>query len=267
MVELFLFAFFMPTFFSYLHITNFRCSVEYRERYFKKNPITDIISFKNAIKYLGGILQEELKPLIKGIFNFEEKRLTHNSLRYTSISNEIDYRVPIDPGEHERMVTEEVQRYIREHRLPKMPLKYHISKDEDWIQTNFSEYKNKTLSCQYIYAFERIFNVELPRDYKLYLNYVGNGVRLVTLEKAITTDGWFYGFYEEIELDKPFKKNGKLAGALRLFDYGCSVMYYLIIKGDQCGNIFQTNDVIPGISPLFNKEKKQTNFKNWIKKL
>jgi len=266
---------------------NFRKN--FGKRFFSNNPINDINDFKKTIYFFGQIIQEELPQILKGDFNFLEDYKKHfrKSLNhYKSVSEKEKQLLEKDNQfihKHsttypEQKIIDEISSQIKKGRRINEYSKYELNPNEkEWIYSLKYPYQNGNLrlSKEYLEAFEKVHKIILPREYKLFLNWVGNGNdKLFKLEQSLTySEGPSSGFghFEFIDLEKPFESRSNFSnfnGMIRLHNYGCGIQHYLIVNGKHHGKIWiddhhvESNEIY-----LFrDKEGNPKGFKTWYEK-
>lgn len=228
------------------------------QRYFLKQDNYKVEDFEKQLEFFQNVLLHEFHELING--NFDScKKLKEHILNY--------YKVPWDTPKEKleverdfedfhrapfnyptEKVIDEINKKMNEFQLATFS-QFEINGEErQWLEglKDFIKTVGKPLSAEYIACFEVLFQVTLPRDYKLFLNYIGNGFyRFRTLEQAIcnSEDLSFPECFDFIELNKPFTIDHQTQihsrkGFLRIYDYGCGIVHYLIINGEHYGKIW-----------------------------
>jgi uncharacterized protein (TIGR02996 family) len=137
---------------------------------------------------------------------------------------------------------------------------------------------NPCLTEEKLTAFEKHVGVTLPEDYRLFLRLVGNGEA-----------GPHYGLYpldldwdiQEWPLHEPFPISTKrartiiarqlkgyyrptidypLPGCLEMSEFGCGIVAFLVVTGEQRGTIWYGGD---GLTPAMGRDAQQVGFLGW----
>lgn len=234
----------------------------YYQRFFLNHPLEKRIDFNGALVFFKEIMVNDFQSILNGDFEFFEKVRTHflSRPRHDKVSEQEQLALQQDFELYYRerfefpieKVRKEIISQIKfENKLSKHLL-FEISKEEQaWLDTidTSKETFGARLSTEYIAAFEKTHGLVLPRDYKLFLNDIGNGFyRFRTLEEALVNNEstTASGCFEFIDLTKEFKVQKETqsttgSGYLRLYDYGCGIVHYLIVKGEGYGKIWYRN--------------------------
>lgn len=246
------------------------------QRYFLDTSSKENWSFSEHLNLFQILLLIELKEILEGNFNF-----------FKSFSSYITnyYKIGDESLKEKNLAEEDFKTFY--HSPFKYPIekvaeeivfdidnfseftKYEISSDEKtWLRT--LEGLNKSfgtpLPKKYIESFESKFKVELPRDYKLFLNYIGNGYyRFRSLEQSICNSPLnlesecfkFIDLTKSFQVEKQSQRNSG-TGFLRIYDFGCGIIHYLIVKGEHKGKIWYQN---PEFGDMIEIDE---NYDSWI---
>ena len=155
---------------------------------------------------------------------------------------------------------------------------------------------NQVLSEEEIAEFEETYSVSLPKDYRLYLQYIGNGGAgpYYGIEKLLDSlfedldykkpndkvnpsrpfphtslwnlDSSDFSSHEEYERTYFAKEHSN--GILRLCNYGCGVSINLVVNGSEYGNMWaddrgSDNGIIPWVGDNVENNKERLNFLDW----
>lgn len=191
-------------------------------------------------------------------------------------------------------MTEQIERIIRK-------INELRQADKNFVLFGAKDHKyilNPTLSEEEIKSLEIKHNINLPIEYKEFLNKIGNGfigpayglepfgsllfddfrnMKQDPSKPFVHTDKWYEEFIptvdmidDEEEFDRQEEEfnEGLMNGAIAICNYGCGILINLVVNGSEYGNIWvddRSNE--QGIYPLYeygNKEK--TTFLNWYEK-
>jgi hypothetical protein len=188
--------------------------------------------------------------------------------------------------------------------LKKRIIKLQKIDGEDFLNKNpfkifgsdIHKYKlNTCLSEQEIINFEQKNHIQLPFDYRNFLNNIGNGgvgpayglYKLkdwnlgyeIELNDFLKTDfphneKWNIAFSEE---DENYTKTAEfqnweieyysekhIAGSIKVCHYGCAIYCHLVVSGPEKGNIwFDDRASNHGIYPLSSESKERYSFSEW----
>ena len=259
------------------------------KRFFLNNPINNLEDFKKTLYFFSQIIQEELPEILKGDFSYltEYRKQLRESLDRKPTTTEEEklllekdfqlthYQYPPYP---EQKVIDEISTNLKQGRRINEYSKYELTADEkEWIYSLEYPYQNGRLrlSMEYLEAFEKTHNITLPREYKLFFNWIGNGhKKLFKLEQSIT---YFesphngFGHYTFIDLEKPFSPNqdfSKFNGVINLYNYGCGIHHYLVVNGRYYGQVWADDHANSGeFYPIQDKEGNHLGFREWYQQM
>jgi len=236
-----------------------------------------------ALKILDEIIFAELAEILAGNFDFEDKIYFHNKKRdkkdfqtkEAETNYEEDKKIIYRTAKTfpEFKVVQEItnNQHTKLHSFPPKTTRYQLTAEEqDWVDKLlvYKEEMTPTLSYEYLSAFEKKFDLSLPRYYKLYLNFIGNGRGIKRLERSIVHYDGDSAFFEFIDLQQRFDEYRRpilFTGVLRIYDFGCGISYFLVVNGTDYGKIWIDDRANSGkIYPFVNSQKIKVGFKEWV---
>lgn len=175
-----------------------------------------------------------------------------------------------------------------------------IDKSFDAFGASIHKYElNTVLKEEKLFDFESEYKITLPKEFRAFLKYVGNGgagpfYGLERIENAIWSDldrkgksklvnpslpfphtepqminfelYEFAGEFDENKFEEEWYNPKHTQGILRLSNYGCGVFIDLVVNGEEYGNMW-TSDVVndAGIFPsgMLENEPERINFLDW----
>lgn len=226
----------------------------FKRRFWMKNPIHSFTDLEQVFNLVFDFYINETIPLIQthreGI---EEQRKKHFQAQMDAsrvLRNNPDYSAELNK--------------IFEKRTPSVFELVH----KEILENSNSQSDHLTQKDEeYVHAFEKTFNLNLPIEYKNLIIGKERPRHLLDLSRTIIEIqhlDFCYFLDLEGKFDEAEEYPRHIKGALRVADYGCGISHLLILNGKEKGNIWIDDRAnADKIYPCVDKNNQVVSFRLW----